>query len=130
MPQAINLVVKNAASVDKTFTLLSPAAGYGTPAEWALREGATAVSYPTFTLVAVRTSNKSRKVSVKVRVPAVYTSVTTGLPVVSSYLEFNGTISVPDDFPDNQKDDGIAYITNILSTALVKACLRDGLPAN
>lgn len=129
MPQAANLTVKNAANVDKTFTLLSPAPGYGAPAEWALREGATSVVYPSFSLAASKTQNRSRKVAVKVRVPAVYVSVATGLPVVSSSMEFNGTLSVPDDFPDAQKDDGIAYTTNILTTVLVKSCMRDGLPA-
>lgn len=129
MPSATNLVVKNAALADKTFTLLTPAPGYGSPAEWALREGATSVVYPFFTLAAHKTSNRSRKVAVKTRVPAVYTSITTGLPVVSSNLEFNGTLSVPDDFPDSQKDDAIAYVVNVLTTTLVKSCLRDGLPA-
>lgn len=130
MPQATNIVVKNAAAVDKTFTLLSPAPGYGAPAEWALREGATSVAYPTLTLSAVRTQNRSRKVAIKIRKPATYMSVATGLPVVSSALEFNGTVSVPDDFPDDQKDDGIAFVANLIGSPLVKSCMRDGLPAN
>lgn len=130
MPQAANLTVKNAALVDKTFTLLTPAPGYGVQgAEWALKEGATSVAYPRFTLSASKTPNRSRKVAIKVRVPAVYTSVATGLPVVASNIEFNGTFSVPDDFPEVQKDDAVAYATGVISTALVKSCLRDGLPA-
>lgn len=129
MPQATNLTVKNAAGVDKTFTLLTPAPGYGSPAEWALREGATSVVYPIFTLAASRTQNKMRRVSTRIRVPAVYTSVDTGLPVVSSFFEVNATIAVPDTFPDAQKDDAVAFATNVLTTTLVKACLRDGLPA-
>lgn len=129
MPQATNLTVKNGSGVDKTFTLLTPAPGYGQPAEWALKEGATSVVYPTFTLSATKTSNASRRVPIKVRVPAVYTSVTTGLPVVSSTFDFSGTAIMPDNFPDDQKDDAIAYTANLIATALVKACMRDGLPA-
>lgn len=129
MPQAANLVVKNAANVDKTFTLLTPSAGYGSVAEWALREGPTTTVYPTFSLTAAKTTNRSRKETMKIRVPAYYTSVTTGLPVVSTAMEFNGSVSVPDDFPDDQKDNAVAYIANILSNALVKSCYRDGLPA-
>ena len=129
MPAATNLVVKNASGVDKTFTLLTPAPGYGAPAEWALKEGATSVAYPSFTLSATKTGNRSRKVPIKVRVPAVYNSVATGLPVVSSNFEFNGSVSVPDDFPDAQKDDAVAFASGLISTALVKACFRDGLPA-
>lgn len=131
MPQATNIVVKNAASIDKTFTLNSPAPGYGQPADWALREGATSVAYPVFSLSAMKNSaSRARKVTLKTRVPAVYTSVATGLPVVSSYMEFNGTVTVPDDFPDNQKDDAVAYIVNLLGVAQVKAAMRDGLPLN
>lgn len=130
MPQAANLTVKNAALVDKTFTLLAPAPGYGAQgAEWALKEGATSVAYPLATLSASKTPNRSRKATIKIRVPAVYTSVATGLPVVSSNFEFNGTCSVPDDFPDSQKDDAVAFVTGVISSALFKACMRDGLPA-
>lgn len=129
MPQATNLTIKNAANVDKTFTLLAPAAGYGVPAEWALREGATAVQFPVFSLSAGKTSSRSRKISMKLKIPATYTSVTTGLPVVSSTMEFNGTVSVPDDFPDNQKDDAVAFIGNLVANTLVQACCRDGVPA-
>lgn len=129
MPQATNLIVKDKAGVNKTFTLLTPAAGYGSPAEWALKEGATAAVWPTATLSAHKTGNRSRRVPVKVRIPASYTSVTTGLPVVSSSMEFNGSVSVPDDFPDDQKDNGVAYIAGVINTALVMACFRDGLPA-
>lgn len=129
MPQAANIVVKNATNVDKTFTLLAPAAGFGSVAEWALKEGATAVVWPSFTLSAHKTSQNSRRVPFKVRVPATYVSVATGLPVVSSYMELNGTITVPDSFPDDQKDDAVAYMTGLVNSSLVKSCLRDALPA-
>lgn len=129
MPQATNLVLKNAANADKTFTLLAPAAGYMSVAEWALREGTTSTVYPRLTLQAVRTSNKSRKVALRVLVPAAYTSVSTGLPVVSSTLAFHGSITVPDDFPEAQKDDFVAYVAAFLNAPLVRSCYRDGLPA-
>lgn len=36
MPQATDLVIKNAAGTDKTFTLITPAAGYGSLAQLSL----------------------------------------------------------------------------------------------
>lgn len=129
MPAATDLVVKNAAGTDKTFTLLYPSAGLGSVAEWALKEGATATVYPTFQLSARKTGNRSKRVPLGVRVPASYTSVTTGLPVVSSTFEFHGVAVVPDDFPDNQKDDAVAYVKNLVGHALVVACMRNGVPA-
>lgn len=128
MPHATDLTIKNAAGVDKTFTLLTPAAGYASLAEWALKEGATSVVYPTLSLAAHKTKNRSRKVAIKARKPAAYTSVATGLPVVASVFEVNVTASVPDDFPDDQKDDAVAFATNALRTTLIMACMRDGLP--
>lgn len=129
MPQATNLVIKNALDVDKTFTLLTPASGYGSVAEWALKEGATSVVWPTLSLSANKTRNRSRKVQVNSQTPAIYTSVATGLPVVSSRMSLFLTATVPDDFPDDQKDDAIAYAVNAFRTELVKQCLRDGLPS-
>lgn len=131
MPQAIDLVVKNGAAtpVDKTFTLLSPAPGYGQPAEWALKEGESSVLFPTFTASAAKTTNASRNLKVKVRVPASYTDTATGLKVKLSAFEFNGTATVPDDFPENLKPDAVAYTCNLLATALVKAMMKDGYPA-
>lgn len=129
MPSAANIVVKDGAGVDKTFSLLTPAPGYGAPADWALKEGATSVVFPAFTLSANRTQNRSRKVVMKVRVPAVYTSVETGLPVVASNFEANVEVTVPDSFPETQKDDATAFVANLVGSALAKACYRDGLPA-
>lgn len=129
MPSAANLTINNAAAVAKTFTLLAPAPGYGVPAEWALKEGLTSVAYPTISLAASKTSNRSRKTATKVRVPAVYVSVATGLPVVNSVFEVNIAASVPDDFPESQKDDAVAYAKNAFAHALIMACVRDGFPA-
>lgn len=132
MPQAANLVVKNAAGVDKTFALNTPAPGYGQPAEWALKEGANASVFPTWTASADRTTKAgaaTRHVRVKFRSPAYYTDPTTGLPVKTVAFEFNGTIAVPEAFPETAKDDSVAFATNLFASALNKAMIRDGLPA-
>lgn len=129
MPQATDLIVKDAVGTDRTFTLLSPASGRGGIAEWALKIGATAVVWPTITLASSRTSKQASRDTTKVRVPATYNDVVTGLPVVSSAIESNLSVTVPDNFPDDQKDDAIAYTLNAFQTALLKACYRDGLPA-
>ena len=44
MPQAIDIVIYNGAStpVEKTFTLIAPAAGDGSYANWRLKEGTIA----------------------------------------------------------------------------------------
>lgn len=133
MPQATNLVVKNGAStpVDKTFILLSPSAGYGGVAEWVLKEGSTVSAFPRFTAVA-RPSKGSRpgqNLQTKFRMPASYTDPATGAAMVTANAEFHATVVMPDAFPESARDDFVAYATNLIITALLKAMMRDGLPA-
>ena len=136
MPQAHDLVVGNGAQppVDKTFTLLTPASGYGSIAEWALKEGPISSVFPTFTASAVK-SNRTKmegpanKLRVKFRLPSSYTDTVTGLTNVGSAFEFNGSFTVPDDFPENLKADAASFVTNLVATELVKAMMVDGLPA-
>lgn len=127
MPQATNLTIKNGAAVDKIFELISPAAGDGGIAEWALREGAISSVFPRITLSAAKAA-KGRNAKLKVRVPSSYNDAVTGLTNVASAAEFNATYSVPADFPESKKDDYIAYVTNTVNSALMKACGRDALP--
>lgn len=129
MPQATNLVVKNGTNVDKTFTLISPAAGDGGIASWALKEGSIASVFPLFTASAGKTSNRSRQLRLKYRLPSSYTDTVTGLTNVGSAAEVNITVSVPDDFPESLKDDFVAFATNLPATTLVKSMIRDAYSA-
>lgn len=131
MPSAQDLVLKNGAStpVDKTFTLYSPAAGDNSPAVWALKEGTISSVFPRITSSARATGNNSRQVQLKLRIPSSYTDTVTGLTKVGSAFEFNGTISVPNDFPEALKNDATAFTQNLMANAIIKACYRDGLPA-
>lgn len=47
MPQAINLTIDDETATPKTFELISPAAGDGSIAEWALKEGTISSVFPT-----------------------------------------------------------------------------------
>lgn len=129
MPQATNLVIKNAAAVDKTFALLTPAAGDKGIAEWALKEGLISSIFPRLTAEAHRTNNASRKANLKLRVPSSYTDAVTGLTKVGSSFEAHISVSVPDDFPEALRDDAAAFVTNGLKTTLLTALIRDAYPA-
>lgn len=130
MPQAANLVVKNGAStpVDKTFTLISPAAGDGSLATWALKEGSISAVFPQLTAMS-SASPTSRKLKVKFRLPSSFTDSVTGRTMVASRAEMNVDFTIPTDFPEVLKDDFVAYCTNIVTTSLLKAMIRDAYPA-
>lgn len=131
MPQANNLVVKNGAAtpVDKTFTLITPAAGDGSLAQWALKEGVISSVFPVLTAMSGRTNNNSRNLKVKLRVPSSYTDSVTGRTMVASGAEMNATFSVPGDYPEALKADYVAYCINLLSSATMRECIRDAIPA-
>lgn len=137
MPQAANLVLKNGAQtpVDKTFILLAPAAGYGSTAEWALKEGPISSVFPRLTAL-VRPGNGpatragSKVTQLRLKVPSSYTDTVTGLTNVLSAFEANITVTVPSDYPESLKDDAIAFLANSLASALVKSMIKDGAPAS
>lgn len=132
MPQATNLVIKNGAAtpVDKTFTLVTPAAGDNSLAQWRLKEGLIVAQNPAISALTRPTNNRSRQVVLKVRLPSSFSDTAlTGRVVMSSAFEFNGTVSVPDDFPEALKDDAVAYVSNLMGHALIKSMIRDTSPA-
>lgn len=131
MPQATDLVIKNGAAtpVDKTFTLISPAAGDGSVAEWALKEGSISSVFPRLTASSSKNGNSSRSVAIKFRLPSSYTDTVTGLTMVNSSAEANVKVVVPNDFPESLKGDFVAFLTNSLSHALIKAVIKDASPA-
>lgn len=129
MPQATDLVIKNNAAVDKTFTLLSPAAGDNALASWALKEGSISSVFPKITALARPTGNAARRVQIKLRIPSSYTDTVTGLTQVSSAFEADIYATVPDNYPEALKNDAVAFTKNLVATTLAQAMIRDGLSA-
>lgn len=127
MPQAKNIIVKDAANVDKTFTLMAPAAGDDSLATFRLKQGASSVVFPT---LSVSTSAKpsSRNLHLKFTIPSAYTDPTTGQPFVKNRAEMNLRLAIPNDFPEAAKGDLVAYIVNIIGHADIRAALTDCVP--
>lgn len=135
MPQASNLVIANGATtpVNKTFTLLNPAAGLNSTADWALKEGAVSGVFPRLSALVGNVNAPgrapSKRTSLKVRVPSSYVDSSNGQTMVGSAVEANISITVPSDFPETAKADAIAYIQNVTKHALVTSMVIDGAPA-
>lgn len=135
MPQANNLVIANGATppVDKTFTLLNPAAGLNSTADWALKEGAVSAVFPRLSALVSNVNAPgrapSKRTSLKVRVPSSYVDSATGQTMVGSAVEANISITVPSDFPESAKAHAIAYVQNFTKHAVVTSMVSDGAPA-
>lgn len=131
MPQATDIVVKNGAPspVDKTFSLVTPASGDGGIAQWALKEGSISAVFPTLTASAVKNGNRARKLKLVITLPSSYSDAVTGLTNVGSSAQANVSITIPDTFPEDQKANFVAFVTNIMGHSLIKAMSRDAYPA-
>ena len=129
MPQAIDLVIKNAAGTDKNFVLITPASGDGGVARWALKEGTISSVFPTITASANTTSRNARNAHIKIHVPSSYTDSVTGLTNVNGGPEANIKVAVPNDFPEAMKPDWVAYVVGAVNTALMKAIIKDATSA-
>jgi len=126
MPQAADFTINNGAGtpVAKTFTLLAPAAGVNGEAKWELREGANSTVFPRFSAVLrPDPSVKGFSSVMKHRYPAAYTDTTTGLVKPSAVAEFVGTVKMPDDFPETDKANFVAFIVNSVANSLWKQFL-------
>lgn len=136
MPQAVNITIKNGAQtpVDKTFTLLAPAAGYESVAEWALKEGVISTVFPRITAL-VRAAKRqmgrasSKVIETKITIPSSYTDSVTGNTVVGSRFESVTRTTVPDDFPEALVADAVAFTSNLANVALIKAMIAERSPA-
>lgn len=131
MPQATDITVKNGATtpVDKTFSLISPAAGDGGIATWALKEGPISAVFPQLTASAAKNGNAARKLKVTLTCPSSYNDAVTGLTNVNSSAQMNVSFTIPDTYPEDKKADFVAFATNLLSSSLLKAMIRDAYPA-
>lgn len=133
MPQASNIVVNNGAAtpVAKTFSLLAPAAGYDSVAEWALKEGTTSAMFPRLTASQSKSkgSVKANVTRIKLAFPYGYTDSTTGQQVVLGSAFGETKLWFPSDFPENLKADVIAFHANALDNAILRAMALDGAPA-
>lgn len=134
MPQATSFTIKNGAStpVDKTFSLISPAAGYGGVADWRLKEGGSEIAFPAVTYTARDVSqSQRRKAQMKIRVPAVYIDQATQQPALLNFAEANLEVTLPHGFPESQKADFIAFVKHSIAHVMFSGpdgALRDAVP--
>lgn len=127
MPQAADLVINNGAGtpVAKTFTLIFPAAGIGGTALWELQEGGNSSVFPSLSaILRPDPSIKGYSSVFKWNYPQSYTDADTSLVKSGSKAEAILTVKMPDDWPEAEKNNFVAYIVNGVALAPVKAFLR------
>jgi hypothetical protein len=130
MPAAADMTLADAGATGRLFKLLSPSAGLNANAEWAYQVGAIVGVYPRITSQArVNAQGKSRVSQHKIKVPYAIVDTTTSTTKPGSSMEFNITVSVPDDFPAAARPDAVAWAKNYMANAITMAVMQDGIPA-
>lgn len=128
--QASNIVVKDGLNTNATFLLISPAAGLGGIAQWALRKGPISAVFPTLSASANQTKGSGmRTAMVKFKLPSSYTDTVTGLTNVGSHAEVNLSVKIPQDFPEALKGDLEAFSVNLIGSDIIRSMVRDATPA-
>lgn len=116
--------------MDKTFTLITPAAGDGGVAKWVLKEGAISGAFPVITAQAAESvTGKQRTLKVRFKLPSSFVDPATGRTIVTRGGQMNAVFDIPDEMPESSKSHFVAYSTNVLKTALMQAMIRDAYPA-
>lgn len=125
MPQAQNIVLKNAAGVDKTFTLAVPASG-SSPAVWFLQEGANKSVWPKLECSSARAgSGDARKVKWTLSVPDAVvdaTGVTRAAAKQTSALDH----TTPTLVSASVTDDAVAYLDSLAGVGIYQDSIRTG----
>lgn len=125
MPQASDLALKNALEVEKIFTLATPA-GPNAPAVWYLRQGANPSVYAKIECSSAPSAGGSgRKVKLSLNLPATTVNAI-GLTVAAARMSFNIDVTIPDFVPDSDRDDAIAYVRDLVASALMGSVFRTG----
>lgn len=128
MPTGIDLTVNDglATPVARTFTLLSAASGYNGLAEWVYKKGNFSLGWPTFTFMASKSKSK-RKASGKLVYPVVVVDGS-GMPLFNSSAIAHYDVTFDSNFPEDQKADVMAFLSNIMNSALIKGATKDATP--
>lgn len=125
MPQASNIVLKNAAGIDKTFTLATPASA-NSPAVWFLQEGANKGVYPKLECSSARAgSGDARKVKWTLTVPEAVTDAN-GVTRPSVKEFFNTDATTPTLASAGVIADAVAFQESLMQSALFKESVSTG----
>lgn len=129
MPDMADIVVKKAdGTTSITFNKLTASSGDKVPAQWRQEAtGASAALRPTFEMVSQWNGPRTaRRVSTSYQYPYTITDTTTSTTTVKSRVPMQSSTAIPVEIPDTIVAEAIAQGTNLLTSTLVVASLKQG----
>jgi hypothetical protein len=132
MPQAANITVKKAdGTTDIVYTTIGPAAGDGSPAIWRSNSVGTAVAHrPELRLTAREgASGAERKLRATYVYPMIAANTATGITSVVQKATMTCEWIMSKNMTAADVSEAVAQYANLLASALIKACVNDGVSA-
>lgn len=133
MPNQANITVKkNDGTTDVVYTGVSPAAGDGSPAVWRNNTVGTAGAHkPEFRLTFKQGGDgKSRTARATYVYPEIATNTTTGIVSITEKSSFSVDFRLSQNMAQATVDECVSQFVNLLSSALIKQCFKDGFSAS
>lgn len=124
MPQATNIVVKNAANTDVTFAVLAPAAGDNSSAVFRHESAANRDLRSTLAIRSRGGNAGVRRVEGTVSVPVV--RAVDGVDTKKGNIPVDFSIAVPNIVTDDEIEDAVVVATNLIASALIRSCMQSG----
>lgn len=124
MPQATNITVKKADNTDVTFSVLAPAAGDNSSAIFRHESVANRDLRSTLAIRSRGGNAGVRRVEGTVSVPVV--RAVDGVDTKKANIPVDFSIAVPGIVTDAEIQDAVVVATNLISSALVRACMQTG----
>lgn len=127
MPTMANIIVKNAANVDTTFTAIAGSSGDKLPAMWLNNASSTVRANRQKAVLEVHDNGNgsSRVLTANVSIP--YTQIVDGVEKVVAVQQYKLVGSQPKGIPDATIADGSVIALNLFNSALFKAAAAEQL---
>lgn len=126
-----NIVIKNGAStpVDTTFETHLGQSGQDAPATWYEKTAGYPAGFQPITLLVTRSKGAKPATKVKLQVKCPKLVVADGLQTIGHTVMADVTFTLPDTAAQLERDNILAYVTNVLANVQVKDAVKASKPA-
>lgn len=130
MPAAANITVKDSdGTTDVVFSIKAPSGGDGTKATWHADSlgGGLQANKPKFECWTQNNGNRTaRRFEAYFTYPYYVTDSVTSTTKVMANIPMNFTVTLPTSIPDTDVAHAVAYLTNLLSSTLIRDSMKAG----
>lgn len=129
MPTMANITVKAAnGTTDVVYSQINPSSGDKSAAFWRAEALGTAANLrPTLEAVSQWNGPRTaRRLTMRYMWPYIFTNASTFEKTVKARVPIEVSVTVPTEVVDTDLDEVVAQFSNLLSSALIRSCMKTG----